>query len=171
MRARKSKRKAGCFHFHIAEQVFPPEGRGWTKRCRACHMTGPPIGSRLLVKQEGLTPWKGVPLFFFFLFAPHFSLMRAAGIQRKQTAVIVQTHRSSNIWLPLERFAWHKMKRRRLEVGSGESCQRHSQHHTCSFFNHDQVLPILGNLNSKGCSASSGTSEAFVYLPNFWQSD
>lgn len=56
------------------------------------------------------------------------------------------------------------MKQRRLEVGSKESCQRHSQHHTCSFFNHDQVLPILGNLNSKGRSASKGLSSLWLCL-------
>lgn len=71
---------------------------------------------------------------------------------------------SSNVWLYLEKWVWHKMKQRRLEVGSKESCQRHSQHHTCSFFNHDQVLPILGNLNSKGRSASKGLSSLWLCL-------
>lgn len=59
-----------------------------------CSLDRASTGSWLVVKQEGLTLWGGVPL-FYLPFA--FSLMRAAGIQRKQTPAIVQRHQNSNI--------------------------------------------------------------------------
>lgn len=75
-------------------------------------------------------------------------------------------HQNCDIWLPSEVFAcWLMMKKRRLEFESEESCQRHSQHHTCSFLNNDQVLPISGNLNSKVCLVSNGTSDTSFISP------
>lgn len=43
----------------------------------------------MVVKQEGPSQSRGVPLFLLSLC---FSLMSAAGIQRKQTQAIVQRH-------------------------------------------------------------------------------
>lgn len=100
-----------------------------------------------------------------FLLVLCLSFIRASGIQGAQAPVFVQRHQNCDIWLPSEVFAWLAMKKRRLEFQSEGSCQKHSQHHTCSFFNHDQVLPIMGNLNSKVCLVSNGTSDAsFISL-------
>lgn len=115
-----------------------------------------PTGSWLAVKQEGLALGGGVPL----VYVPSaFSLMRLAGIQRKHTQVVVHAAISD---CPRRDFLWHQMIQR-LDVGGRESRQRHSQHHTCSFFNHDRVLPILGNLNSESWFASNrGISTACI---------
>lgn len=130
---------------------FALDSWGWALRGVACVTTGPHQEIRDLSNRK-VWPRGGV---FLFYFTPCFSITRAAAIQHKHNPAIVQRHQNSNIW-----FMWHEMKQRRLEVASSEWCQTHPQHHTCSFFNHDQVLPILGNLNSKGWSVSNGTMAA-----------
>lgn len=163
----KNKEAKGWQDICISKMAcrFPPmkveDKLSTTKRCQLSvshmwHMTGPQQEGGWLLSRK-VWPQGGMILFFI---CTVFYLNESSWYPTQTNPAIVQRHQNSNIWLSSEIFAWHKMKQRRLEVGSEESCQRHSQHHTCSFSNYDQDLPILGNLNSKGCSASNGTSAA-----------
>lgn len=52
-----------------------------------------------------------------------------------------------------------------MKFESEELCQKDSQHHTCSFLNHDQVLPIVENLNSKDYLAPNWSDDISFISP------